>query len=131
MTETNSPLRITFRNMPASPSVEAKIREAAARLDNLGGRTVGCAVIVECSHRKHRQGNLFHVRVDLKIPGAEIVASRDPGLDHTHENVYVAIRDAFDTARRRLQDYVHRDDGGARRHSEAVAAFQPQTVGIE
>jgi hypothetical protein len=44
------------------------------------------------------------VRIDLTVPGAELVVSRDPELDHGHEDVYVAIRDAFDAARRQLAD---------------------------
>jgi len=96
------PLQITFRNMEASPAVETKIREATAKLEEVEAHMVGCHVLVEARHRHHHKGGLYHVRIDLTVPGHKIAISRDPELDHAHEDVQVAIRDAFDAARRRL-----------------------------
>lgn len=95
-------LRITFRNMESSEFVEARIREAVAKLEAIDERLTGCHVLVESRHRHHHKGNVFHVAVDLTRPGEEIAVTRDPELDHAHEDVYVAIRDAFDAAKRRL-----------------------------
>lgn len=105
-------LRVTFRNMESSPSVEARIHEAAAKLEDFKSRITGCHVVVESRHQRHHKGKLFNVRIDLTVPGAEIAVSRDPENDHAHEDVYVAIRDAFDAARRRLQGSVRRRRGG-------------------
>jgi cold shock CspA family protein len=68
-----------------------------------------CHVVVEAPHRRHRTGRRYHVRVRLTVPGEELVVSRDPGRDEPHEDVYVAIRDSFHAARRRLEDYVRRN----------------------
>jgi ribosomal subunit interface protein len=103
------PLQITFRNMQRSEAVEEAIRERAARLDRFFDRITGCRVIVETRHRRH-QGNQYHLRIDLTIPGREIVVGRDPALHRSYEDVYVAIRDAFDAAGRRLEDFVRRDN---------------------
>jgi ribosomal subunit interface protein len=94
------PLVISFRNVDATPALEAAIRERAARLGPHADRIVGCHVVVEAPHRHHQHGTRYHVRIDLTIPGREIVASRDAGETRSHEDVYVAIHDAFDTARR-------------------------------
>jgi ribosome-associated translation inhibitor RaiA len=102
------PLRITFRNMDPSPALETKIRESAARLEELGACITSCHVTVESSHRRQQKGRIFHVRIDVIVPGAEIAISRDPELDHAHEDARVAIRDAFDAAKRRLQDLAGR-----------------------
>ena len=96
------PLRITFRNMDSSEFVEARIRKAFAKLEAIDERLTGCHVLVESRHRHHRKGNVFHVAIDLTRPGEEIAVTRDPELDHAEEDVYVAIRDAFDAARRQL-----------------------------
>lgn len=69
---------------------------------------MSCRVLVEFVNKRHRQGNLFHVRVDLKVPGEEIVVARTAGDNHAHENVYVAIRDAFLAVERQLKDYARR-----------------------
>lgn len=95
-------LQITFRNMDATPEVETRIREATAKLEEVEARMIGCRVLVEARHRHHHKGGLYHVRIDLTVPGHEIAISRDPELDHAHEDVQVAIRDAFEAARRRL-----------------------------
>lgn len=100
------PLQITFRHMDSSPVVEARIREKAAKLDDLYGQIMSCRVVVEAPHGHHHQGKLYHVRVDLTVPDGELVASRSPQSHHSHEDVYVALRDAFDAAGRQLQDYA-------------------------
>lgn len=99
------PLQISFRNMEPSESIEAKIHERAAKLDLVYDQIMSCRVMVEAQHRHHHQGNLYHVRIDMTVPGEELAVSHDPGMDHAHEDVYVAIRDAFDAARRRLEDF--------------------------
>lgn len=102
------PLQVTFRNMEPSDAMEQNIRERAEKLDLFYDQIMSCRVMVEAQHKHHHQGNVYHVRIDLKVPGEEIAVSRDPGKDHTHEDVYVAIRDAFDAARRQLEDYGRR-----------------------
>jgi ribosomal subunit interface protein len=111
------PLQITFRHMDPSDAVAARIQERAAELERFFDRIVSCRVIVECRHPRHQQGNLFQVRVDLKVPGNEIAVGRDPAAHHAHEDVYVAIRDAFDAARRLLEDHVRRGRGDVKLHA--------------
>lgn len=110
------PLQITFRHMDSSPAVEARIREHAEELERYFDRIMSCRVVVECRHPRQHQGNLIRVRVDLKVPGREIVVGRDPEAHHAHEDVYVAIRDTFDATRRLLEDYVREGRGGVKLH---------------
>ena len=100
------PLQITFRDMQPSPAIEADITKKAEKLDHFFDRIMSCRVVVEQHHKHHHQGNLFHVRIDVTVPGNELVVSRDPGQNHAHEDVYVAIRDAFDAMRRQLEDHA-------------------------
>lgn len=111
------PLQITFRHMDPSAALEARIRQRSEELDQFFGRIISCRVVVEKAARRHQQGNLFEVRVDLSIPGREIVVGREPGLNHAHEDPYVAVRDAFDAARRLLEDSVRRRRGEAKTHA--------------
>lgn len=93
------PLQITVRNMSLSDAAKAAIQEKAAKLDAVDDRVIGCRVLVELPHKHHHQGALYNVRIDLTIPGAELVVKREP-----HEDLYVAIRDAFSAARRQLRE---------------------------
>lgn len=110
------PVQITFRNMDTSPAVETHIRERVDALDRLFGRIIGCRVAVEASGRHQRKGRLYHVRVDLTVPGREIVVNRDPPEHHAHEDILVAVRDAFDATRRQLEDHARTARGDIKTH---------------
>ena len=111
------PLQITFRHMDSSEAVAARIRARAEDLERFVDRIISCRVLVECSHPRHQQGNVFHVRVDLGVPGREIVVGRDPAAHHAHEDAYVAVRDAFDAVRRLLEDYVRERRADVKLHA--------------
>lgn len=111
------PLQITFRHMDPSPALEARIRERAEELDQFFDRITSCRVVVESRHKRHQQGTLFAVRIDLTVPGSEIVVGRDPDANHAHEDAHVAVRDAFDAARRRLEDHARHRRGAVKLHA--------------
>lgn len=128
------PLEIHFHNTAKSDAVEAAIRERAAKLEKFADRIVSCRVTVDAPHKHHRQGKLFRVSVDVHIPGGHIVVSRDPAEHHAHEDVYVAIRDAFDATRRQLQDRLRVERGKVKLHEgpphgKIVAIIRDQNFG--
>ncbi|MGO8915504.1 MAG: HPF/RaiA family ribosome-associated protein [Stellaceae bacterium] len=114
-----SPIQITFRGMGPSEAIEARIRERAEELTRFYDRITRCHVVVESGHHHHHKGRLYHVRVNLAVPGSEIVVKRDPSEHHAHEDVYVAIRDSFDAVRRQLEDHVRRTRGQSKMHEAA------------
>jgi cold shock CspA family protein/ribosome-associated translation inhibitor RaiA len=111
------PLQITFRRMPSSEPLAALIRERAEELDRFFDRIISCRVAVELQHARHQQGNLTRVRIDLNVPGRELVVGRDPAAHHAHEDAYVSVRDAFDAIRRLLEDYVRERRGDVKLHA--------------
>ena len=110
------PLQITARDLSLSEAAEDEIRAKAANLDTYYDGIMGCRVVVEGPGRHHRKGP-FRVRIDLSVPGAELVVDR-----HADVDLYVAIRDAFDAARRRLEDYARRQRGDVKSHEESPRA---------
>ena len=76
------PLQISFRNMDPSPAVEERIRQKAAKLERFHDRIVGCTVVVEAPHRHHHKGKLYNVRVDISVPGKDVVVDRAKPTDH-------------------------------------------------
>ena len=105
------PLTVTFRGMSPSEAVEANVREKAGWLENFSDQILHGRVVVEEPHRHQHQGKIFHVRVELSIRGGTIVVNREAEKWAAHEDVYVAIRDAFDAARRQLEDFDTRRHG--------------------
>lgn len=110
------PLEIVFRNLDPSPAVDTKIRERVAKLEQYYGNIISCRVLVETDHRHHHKGNLYHVRVEVKVPDTELVASREPAKHHAHEDVNVAVRDAFNAITRQLEDFARRQRGKVKSH---------------
>lgn len=111
-----TPLEISFLNMDHSDAVEARIREKAEKLEQFYDRITSCRVTVEATNRKHIKGNLFSVRIEVSVPGRQVVTDRSTGKNHAHEDVYVAVRDAFNAARRRLEDHARRRAGKVKTH---------------
>jgi cold shock CspA family protein/ribosome-associated translation inhibitor RaiA len=134
------PLQITFRNMPPSQAIEDNVREKVSKLECFYDRIMSCRVIVEAPHRHHRKGKAYAVRIDLAVPGGELVINRspkrlkaaesllpeppeiklmeshEPSKHAAHADVYVAIRDAFSAAGRKLQDHARRRSGAVKLH---------------
>lgn len=110
------PLQITFRNMEPSEAVAARITEKAQKLDQFCNQIISCRVVFEAHHQHQHKGNLFHVRIDLTVPDRELVISRDPSENHAHEDAYVAIRDAFNAARRQLEQYSQKRQQHVKTH---------------
>lgn len=110
------PLQITFRNLPPSEAIETAIREKAQKLERYFDRITSCRVVVEAPHKHHHQGKLYEVRIDITIPGHEIVVSRDNHDKHAHEDLYVSIRDAFAAAQTQLESYVGKMRGDVKNH---------------
>lgn len=110
------PLEISFRNVDHSSALEAAIRERAEGLERFFDRIVGCRVVVEAKQRRHHKGNLYALRIDLHLPGHEIVVNRTGPKQHAHEDVYVALRDAFNAAARQLEDHARKVRGDVKTH---------------
>jgi len=94
--------QITFHNMGRSAALEAKTLEKIAKLDSVFNGVVGCRVAFEARHKHHHQGTIYHVTINLSIPGIDVVVTSLPEENHAHEDPFVALRDAFDAARRQL-----------------------------
>lgn len=111
------PLEVSYRNLEGSPAIEQHIHARVQHLERLAPNLIGCKVMIEAPHRQHHQGKIYHVRVQVTLPGHEVVASRDPAEHHAHEDLYVALRDAFDAAERQVQDVLRRMRGQVKQHA--------------
>lgn len=111
------PLQVNFRNMEPSPAVETRVREKAKKLEKYFHHLTSCRVVVEAPHRHHHKGKIYHIRIEMGVPRiSELVVSNEREENHAHEDVYVAIRDAFKTAERQLRDFASRMEGKKGRH---------------
>jgi ribosomal subunit interface protein len=117
------PLQISFRDIEPSPAVEARIRELAQRLEHFSPHIVRCHVVVASPHHHGHQGRLYEVRIDVTTPGGELIAKREHRRHHSHEDVYVALRDAFHALRRQLEDYEREHRQDVKHHEPVPSGF--------
>ena len=122
---TTRPVQISFRNMGASPALEAEVRARVEWLESFSPAITGCRVVLEIPHRHRRSGRPLHVRIELSLAGEAVIVTHEPASDTTvrsasrksdeaaarHKDAYVAIHEAFDVARRRLEDVGRRQRG--------------------
>ena len=132
---TLTPTQINFRGLPHSDTIESDIRERLAWLEPFYSGIGRCRVLVEVPHRHHRSGRHFHVRIEMTVPGGSpIVVNHEPSLhgplkdveetehrketeiETVHRYAHVAIHEAFDTARRLLQDFARERRGAVKTH---------------
>ena len=107
------PLQIAFEHVAQSDAVEARVKSEAEKLEQFYERITAARVVIGKPQHRHRKGDTFSVRIHLTLPGgADIHVTRDPGETGRHEDVSVTIRDAFDAARRQLQDIVRKRQPG-------------------
>lgn len=129
------PLQITWHGVDQSEAIEADIRDKADKLDQFCDNIMSCRVVVEAPHGHHHKGKLYRLSIDIKVPGKEIVVKRNPAEHSAHEDVYVAIRDAFDAARRQLAEFTRERRGDVKahdvpRHARVIRKFPAQGYGF-
>jgi ribosomal subunit interface protein len=95
------PVHIQFHNMEPSAALEASAREHALKLESFASDIMACQVAIELEQKHQTQGRPHVVRIDLTLPGRELVVNRV-----SNEDAYVALREAFDSMKRQLQDTV-------------------------
>jgi cold shock CspA family protein len=111
------PVQITFHDFSLTEPVEAEIRAKAAKLETYYDNILGCKVVVEAPVHHHHKGGPFKVRIELAVPGNDLVVNQKDG-----EQLSVAIREAFHAMRRQLEDYVRQRRGFVKTHEESPQA---------
>ena len=106
-----------FRNMEPSDAIKERVAERMAWLERPHDRMTHLRVTIEAPHRNHHKGKIYHVKIAVGLPGRpDLVVSHEPEANHAHEDVYVAIRDAFDAARRQLKEISNVRGGKIKTH---------------
>jgi cold shock CspA family protein len=109
------PLQVSYRNVPKSAALEDLVLRKLEDLEQ-HGRVQGCRVVVEAPNRPAPGGKRYHVTLSVRVPGDEIVIRQGPASHKGHDEVEVAISEAFHAARRQLQDHERRVRGQTKRH---------------
>ena len=102
------PLQVTFRHVDPSEAVDAYVRERASKLETFYDRIVGCRVAIEAPHRHKEHGRVYRVRIDVTVPGGEIVVGHEKADRLDFQDVYAAVDAAFAEAHRQVHEHAAR-----------------------
>jgi ribosome-associated translation inhibitor RaiA len=110
-----SPLEITFHGVERSEAVEERVREKFKRIEGHFDGITHARIVIEAPQRRTAIPKFFHVRIDIGIPGHKpIVVKHEPDAEHAHTDVMLALRDAFASAQRQVDELSSRFDKHAR-----------------
>ncbi len=125
-------LEVVFKNMPRSEFVAARVHDEIAKLGRVFNRVMSVRVVVEAENRSRRHGDLFRVGIHATVPPRiSLDVTRAGPRNHAHEDVYVAIRDAFQAMRRRLQEHAQHMEGRVKTHEAPLHGRVIRLVGGE
>lgn len=116
------PVQITFRNIEGREWVNGQINERAKKLEKFFDRITSCRVMVEIPHKHHHRGNVVQVRIDITVPDKEIVITRETREQPQPEHLGSTIKEAFEAAKRQLEDYARKRRGNVKTHEVAPRA---------
>lgn len=137
------PVQVTFRRIRPHARLESLVHARAAWLETYYPSIVGCRVLIDVPHRHRTRGRHVNVRVELSLPGEDVVVGGEPtahrmlqdvqkqahhkadDLEAVHKHAEAAIREAFDAARRRLQDFARRQRRAVKTHEAAGESGRP------
>ena len=102
------PVQITFRDIDPSDAIEARIQERVDRLEKFAQRATGLNVTISAPHHHGHKGQLYQFTLELFMPAGDFVVRQGDTPDHSHEDVYVAMRDAFQALERRVHETIEK-----------------------
>ena len=94
----DTPLEITFRDLPRSDALAALIEKRVDRLERFHKHIIGCRVVVETPHRSPAGGKQpLGIAVEVEIPGRPLVVAREEEEAHEAKgDQSVAVNRAFE-----------------------------------
>ncbi|RQR80025.1 MULTISPECIES: HPF/RaiA family ribosome-associated protein [Burkholderia] len=120
------PYELVFQGMPRSDALEAEAARHVSKLDRFRQDISHCRVNVVLDEKRDHQGKPFNIRIEITIPGHQLVSSKEHD-----EDVYVALRNAFGNVTRMLEDTGRKQRGRGKRHDEHPAGPATQSEAHE
>lgn len=124
------PMDIIFNGVQESDAMRSRGQYLLGKLVDQAPDIMRVSMVIEAKHRHHHQGNVFHVSIHAHCAGSDVDISREPAQNHAHEDVYVAMRDAYKAARRKLAAVGTRHSGKAARHERIRYEGNPRHPSI-
>ena len=100
-----TPLEVHFHGLEKSEAMEARVREKVEKLRRHFDRMTACRVVLEAPHRNPAKPKVFQVKIEISVPGRQpLIINHEREGAHAGEDLSLAIRDAFESATRRVDE---------------------------
>lgn len=109
------PFQLTVRNMKRTESIESHIQEKISQLEKMCDRIISCQIVLELGSQNKHQGNLYNARIHVTLPKKDLVANHN-----CEENLWKAIKLAFDDMARQIEETMHRVKGDTKHHPDII-----------
>jgi ribosome-associated translation inhibitor RaiA len=119
------PLQITFKDILPSDAVAADIRKRADRLEKYYENILSCRVTLGVDGKHKNQGRLYTARIEISVPDSQIAINRN-NPDHLNEDLYIVLHDAFDAAKRKLEEYARIKRGDIKTHTQPARGSEAE-----
>lgn len=106
---------ITVRDIENTPAIQDQIEKKLHKLEQFYDRIESCKVVIDIPQNHKHNGKIYNVTLEILVPGKKLVVNRNP-----NEDLYVAIRDAFDALTNQVKDYRDRQQGDTKTHQEEL-----------
>ena len=120
------PLQLTIRDLPASAALESLIRKRASKLQQFYNRISSCRIVLEHQKNHQHQGKLYNIRIDVTVPGKELVTTRKLNKD-----IHIAIRESFKAIERQLEEHSRKRHGRVKTHNDILHGFVARVFPLE
>jgi hypothetical protein len=117
---------VVFHNVDPSEAVLVRARQLLGKLLTYFPSIMRGTMTIEGRHHHHHQGNLYHVALRVHVPRGDVVVSHDPERNHAHEDLYVAMRDTCEAARKQLSCALSQGRGAGLRHERSRFEGNPR-----
>ncbi len=128
-----SDTQVLFRGIDHSEAVEEAVHKRAEKLARYSDQIQSLRVTLESPHNNHHKGKVYHVGVEAFIPNHDVVVNHDQHDKHSHEDIYIAIRDTFDAVERRIKELAEKQRSQSRHNGKLMdkAEVLNETISVE
>ena len=95
--------QVVYHNIDQSPALSEKVVRRIEKLQRFSNDIIGGRVVLDSPHNNHQKGKVFSVTLEIHTSGKEVIVKQDQHDRAEHEDIYVAVRDAFNAAERQLK----------------------------
>ena len=109
------PLDVSFRHDLKAEHIKDFVRNMAAKLNRFNNHIEHCRVVLDQSGAHHQRNHLYHVTINIDVPGQAIVVKHNSETGSGFEDLYLSIHIAFGAAIRRLKRHLQKHCSNKRR----------------